>query len=321
MYAVVLAALQIVLCRFSGERHPIVSSPVRLVEDPGLESVLGMFTSILPIAIDIDRGADFSAVLEQTRRSIIDGLSSPHLQLDDILRESSMRPYAGPQTPYLAQFSFEDVRGRPETWGDAQVRHIPLLAPEPTDDLMIWVFEHEDRLEGYVLYDASLLDDTMVAELLRMYADLLGALPGAGEHPALQLMRSDSPAGHAAPAPTIASGTGSTPESEIASIPSGNGELAPSERMLADIWQGLLGIGDIASDANFFDIGGHSLLAMTMIARVEKKSGVRLNLLKVANGSLRTLAMDLPSTPPASNQTLADRIRRLFGSKDKGGSS
>jgi amino acid adenylation domain-containing protein len=321
MYAVVLAALQIVLCRFSGERHPIVSSPVRLVEDPGLESVLGMFTSILPIAIDIDRGADFSAVLEQTRRSIIDGLSSPHLQLDDILRESSMRPYAGPQTPYLAQFSFEDVRGRPETWGDAQVRHIPLLAPEPTDDLMIWVFEHEDRLEGYVLYDASLLDDAMVAELLRMYADLLGALPGAGEHPALQLMRSDSPAGHAAPAPTIASGTGSTPESEIASIPSGNGELAPSERMLADIWQDLLGIGDIASDANFFDIGGHSLLAMTMIARVEKKSGVRLNLLKVANGSLRTLAMDLPSTPPASNQTLADRIRRLFGSKDKGGSS
>ena len=72
------------------------------------------------------------------------------------------------------------------------------------------------------------------------------------------------------------------------------GDEGEDERMLADIWQDLLGIGDIASDANFFDIGGHSLLAMTMIARVEKKSGVRLNLLKVANGSLRTLAMDLP---------------------------
>jgi acyl carrier protein len=91
--------------------------------------------------------------------------------------------------------------------------------------------------------------------------------------------------------------------------------------MLADIWQDLLGIDDIAGEANFFDIGGHSLLAMTMIARVEKQTGVRLNLLKVANGSLRTLAMDLPSTPPASNQTLADRFRRWFGSRDKGTSS
>ena len=91
--------------------------------------------------------------------------------------------------------------------------------------------------------------------------------------------------------------------------------------MLADIWQDLLGIDDIASDANFFDIGGHSLLAMTMIARVERQTGVRLNLLKVANSSLRTLAMDLPSTPATSRQTFADRIRGWFGSKDKGTSS
>jgi amino acid adenylation domain-containing protein len=321
LYALLLATLQIALYRFSGERHPIVSSPVRLLEDAELEPVLGMFTSILPIAIDIDPDTDFSAVIGQTRRSIIEGLSNPYLQLDDILRESSLRPYAGPKPPYLAQFSFEDVRGRPKTWGDVDIRHIPLLAPEPTDDLMIWVFEHDDRLEGRVLYDASLFDETKIAELLQAYADLLDALPGSGQHPALAPMRSDSSAAHTSAAPTIEPGTGSTPEPRIGSIPSRNADLAAPERMLADIWQDLLGIDDIASDANFFDIGGHSLLAMTMIARVERQTGVRLNLLKVANSSLRTLAMDLPSTPATSRQTFADRIRGWFGSKDKGTSS
>jgi amino acid adenylation domain-containing protein len=321
LYAVVLAALQIALHRFYGERHPIVSSPVRLLADPDLEPVLGMFTSMLPIAIDIPGDADFSTALEQTRRSIIDGLSSPHLQLDDILREPSLRPYAGSQVPYLAQFSFEDVRGRPRRWGDVEVRHVPLLAPEPTNDLMIWVFEHDDGLEGRVLYDASLFDETTVAELLQAYAAVLDESSSAAEHPRREPMTPDSAAAHAAAAPAIESEAGSTSGFRIASIPSRSAELAAPERMLADIWQDLLGIDDIAGEANFFDIGGHSLLAMTMIARVEKQTGVRLNLLKVANGSLRTLAMDLPSTPPASNQTLADRFRRWFGSRDKGTSS
>jgi acyl carrier protein len=248
-------------------------------------------------------------------------LSSPHLQLDDILREPSLRPYAGSQVPYLAQFSFEDVRGRPRRWGDVEVRHVPLLAPEPTNDLMIWVFEHDDGLEGRVLYDASLFDETTVAELLQAYAAVLDESSSAAEHPRREPMTPDSAAAHAAAAPAIESEAGSTSGFRIASIPSRSAELAAPERMLADIWQDLLGIDDIAGEANFFDIGGHSLLAMTMIARVEKQTGVRLNLLKVANGSLRTLAMDLPSTPPASNQTLADRFRRWFGSRDKGTSS
>jgi amino acid adenylation domain-containing protein len=50
----------------------------------------------------------------------------------------------------------------------------------------------------------------------------------------------------------------------------------PAERAIAEIWQAVLGVDRISADANFFDIGGHSLLAMRVLSRIEDKFGLRL---------------------------------------------
>jgi amino acid adenylation domain-containing protein len=42
----------------------------------------------------------------------------------------------------------------------------------------------------------------------------------------------------------------------------------PTERVLAQIWSELLGVGEPGRQAHFFELGGHSLLAMQVVARV-----------------------------------------------------
>ena len=42
------------------------------------------------------------------------------------------------------------------------------------------------------------------------------------------------------------------------------------ERMLAGFWEELLGIGGVGVEDNFFDLGGHSLIAVRLFARVKK---------------------------------------------------
>ncbi len=57
--------------------------------------------------------------------------------------------------------------------------------------------------------------------------------------------------------------------------------LAPRnevERLLAGIWQGLLGIQEVGVHDNFFDLGGHSLLGTQVISRLRKTFGVELGL-------------------------------------------
>ena len=94
--------------------------------------------------------------------------------------------------------------------------------------------------------------------------------------------------------------------------------MSAAEQWLAGIWAELLDEPEVKSADNFFDLGGHSLLAMAMVAKVEKQTRVRLNLLKVANSTLRALAAELPADPEAVASTpdstsIGKRLKGLFG--------
>jgi amino acid adenylation domain-containing protein len=51
----------------------------------------------------------------------------------------------------------------------------------------------------------------------------------------------------------------------------------PMERLVADVWKEALGVVRVSVHDNFFDLGGHSLLSMRVLARVEKAVGKRVN--------------------------------------------
>lgn len=73
----------------------------------------------------------------------------------------------------------------------------------------------------------------------------------------------------ALPAPAAASG-----ETKSAFTP----PRTPSEEKLAKIWRELLQQPELGIDDNFFEIGGHSLLAMQLMARVRKEFQAELTL-------------------------------------------
>jgi amino acid adenylation domain-containing protein len=50
----------------------------------------------------------------------------------------------------------------------------------------------------------------------------------------------------------------------------------PLERQLVEIWEEILGVHPIGIRDNFFDLGGHSLLSMRMIDKVERMCGKRV---------------------------------------------
>ncbi|MCP4150909.1 MAG: hypothetical protein GY757_24395, partial [bacterium] len=69
-----------------------------------------------------------------------------------------------------------------------------------------------------------------------------------------------------------------------------------SEKELSRIWTEILGEReqDIGIDDNFFEIGGHSLRAIVMVARIHKTIGVKLPLTEIfKNPSIRKLGKSL----------------------------
>ncbi|MFC0679116.1 amino acid adenylation domain-containing protein [Lysobacter korlensis] len=93
----------------------------------------------------------------------------------------------------------------------------------------------------------------------------------------------------------------------------------PRVRYLAGIWSELLGV-EPGADDNFFDLGGHSMLAVQMVNRVSRETGVSFKLIRLGAETLGQLAADLPADPTsgaAPQQGTGSRIgqglRRLFG--------
>jgi amino acid adenylation domain-containing protein len=91
------------------------------------------------------------------------------------------------------------------------------------------------------------------------------------------------------------------PSAEAA--PAASAHTAPrsdSERLVAEVWRGLLGLERIDVLDNFLDLGGHSLLIMRAVAMIEARTGRRLSPRVFIFQNLEQIARDLapPPEPP-----------------------
>lgn len=64
----------------------------------------------------------------------------------------------------------------------------------------------------------------------------------------------------------------------------------PMEKLIAEIWQQVLGMNGFSVHDNFFELGGHSLLSMKVLYHIEKKLGLRINPREIMFKNLGQLA-------------------------------
>jgi amino acid adenylation domain-containing protein len=96
-------------------------------------------------------------------------------------------------------------------------------------------------------------------------------------------------------------------------------EVDPRVQYLSAVWTELLGL-PAGADDNFFDLGGHSMLAMQMASRVERDTGERIKLIRLGAETLAQVAAGLPLRAEASaaptagvGGRISHGLRRLFG--------
>lgn len=76
-----------------------------------------------------------------------------------------------------------------------------------------------------------------------------------------------------------------------------------AEQVLAALWADLLGLDEVGSHDNFFDLGGHSILAIKLFARIESAFGRKLPLSVLFTAStVAKLAELLDERTPAAEQ-------------------
>jgi amino acid adenylation domain-containing protein len=70
---------------------------------------------------------------------------------------------------------------------------------------------------------------------------------------------------------------------------------SPAEALLVGIWRGVLGFERVSVYDNFFDLGGHSLQVVQIVAAIEKETGIRLEPALMRYQTLRQQAATIES--------------------------
>jgi amino acid adenylation domain-containing protein len=112
----------------------------------------------------------------------------------------------------------------------------------------------------------------------------------------------------ALPAPQARSASGDPSQRQPSGV---TADADPRVVYLAGIWATLLGT-NVGPDDNFFDLGGHSMLAVQMANRVATDTGVRIKLIRLATQSLAQIADGLPTAESGTSPHFGARIARGF---------
>ena len=164
------------------------------------------------------------------------------------------------------------------------------------------VLEQGDRLVAYAVPTAdAVLDDEQLRTYLKgrlpaykipRYFVLLDTMPLAADG---QVDRSALPDPQAAL--TVAD-----------AVATGPGQPGQRVQYLVDLWAELLH-RKVEPGDNFFDLGGHSMLAVQMANRVHRDTGVRIQLMTLATQSLAQIASTLPLVANVPSTGLRSRLR------------
>ena len=302
LFMTLLAALQAVLGRRSGQSDLCVGSPVAGRPRPELESVVGPFFNSLVLRADLAGDPDFDELVRQARDTALEAYAHQDVPFERLVadlgpaRELSRNP--------LFQVLFWVLPAQPGggwDWGEVSVGRAAGASALPAAgagavhcDLEFFFAERGQTLEGTIKYSVDLFDPATIEQLT---TDLVAVLVAVTADPRLQLSQLPvaRTAGAAPPAAVVRPAAHPRPAYEA--------PRTATEQTLAGIWSELLDVPDVGPRDGFFALGGNSLLATQMLWLVQERCGVALPLQTAFSASTLdrlALAVDDENAPTAA---------------------
>ena len=276
LFAVLLAALRVVLARWSGQGDVVIGTAVAGRTRVETEGLVGLFVNTLALRAPVAGDPAFRQQLRRERDAALDAFSHQELPFERVVEELKA-PRDPSRTPvFQVMLSLHAAGAEPA--GLPGLESEPPLAEIQSSkfDLVFEAFDFGGGLTIALDYDVALFEAATAQALVDHLAHVLG---GAAERPDAPISALAEPLPAALPREVPA-------RADRPASPAG-GDAAPArheppsnadEELLAAIWADVLGVERVGAGDDFFDRGGQSLLATQVAGRIRQVFGVELPL-------------------------------------------
>jgi acyl carrier protein len=317
-FTTLVGVFQLVMGGYAGVRDVNVGTPVSGRTRPEFEHLIGCFINTLVLRTRWTDDLTFAEFLARVRESTLGAYDNQDVPFEDIV-ELLEPPRVAGRTPLVqVMVAMQNIPAGTKRFPGLSVSVRELASPVAKLDLVLRWAEapaESGELHGFAEYDVDLFDQATVERIVGDYTALLDA---ALADPATPLSRLPVPAAvvravpdPAAPVPVVTGGE-----------PAFAGEV---EAVIVAVWRDVLGLGTVAPDDNFFEMGGTSLLVLRVQAGLARTLGRKVPVVDLFRfPTVRTLARHLVAgqenaTAGAAGRRKAAARKNLRGARARTG--
>ena len=276
-YMVFLAALNILLHRYCGEENILVGSPTANRQHGETEGLIGVFANTLLLKTKLSGDLTFAKLLQRVKETSLGAFSNQTLPFEKLVE--NLRPSVnGKKGGQLLQvmYIFQTAFMQPVQLENLSITPIRSVSPGSIFELSLGVVERAEGTRLQLEYNTDLFNAETVRFMLEDLRTILQAAVLETDRSISEMLPWTTPlrSGKDADVET-ASDRDLSLAAKPAIVVSGNQQI---EETLTTIWQDVLHLDSADSDADFFEVGGHSLLAAQLFDEISKKLGVELPL-------------------------------------------
>lgn len=192
LYALCLAAFQVLLHRYSGQDDILVGSPFAGRNRPEFAAICGDFASPVVLRADLSGDPTFADFLQQVRRTLLGALD--HQEYPFPLLVERLQPERSPSIPpiFQAMFTLQQTQGDSDAlklaasaldreqgainWGGLQLSSLDLPLFEGQFDLTLDILTTADVMVGILRYNSDLFEPATIERMAGHFQTLLQSI-------------------------------------------------------------------------------------------------------------------------------------------------
>lgn len=173
LFMVLLAALNVLLSRYTGQTDILIGSPIANRTRPELENLIGFFVNTLVLRTHCERPLTFRELLAQVRQTTLDAYAHQDLPFEQLV--AALQPERNlSTTPFFqVMFVLQNVPQRLPEFHALKLEPWPLHETTAKFDLTLYCVEHSRGLEVRLEYNTDLFDAAAMERLITHWHTVL----------------------------------------------------------------------------------------------------------------------------------------------------
>jgi amino acid adenylation domain-containing protein len=180
LFMTLLASLDIVLSRHTGQEDIIVGSTIAGRNRPEVDSVIGFFINALALRIDLSGNPSFLDLLKRVRAVCLDAYTHQDLPFERVVEEINPERDLSRNPLFQVMFNMADTSERVLTLPGCETTKLSHSAPGAKFDIILHAPEKDGRIELSIVYNTALFSPDRMAATLEQLSYLLSQI---AEHP------------------------------------------------------------------------------------------------------------------------------------------